>query len=80
MDIDQIIVAVRQVVGLGKRLADLEAGGAGSATDHATLTHRDYASAGHTGFMPTTAFNGISGITKGTSPPTDTDHLWIQTA
>jgi hypothetical protein len=48
------LISIGQVLGLEKRLRDLEAGGGGPATDHAVLSHLDYATSGHTGFMATT--------------------------
>lgn len=50
-----IQIRVCQVVGLEKRLADLEASGAGGT------------------------FEGLSGIKKGATPPTDTNMVWIDT-
>ena len=51
----------------GRRLTLTVAGsGGGGSSDHATLTHLDYASSGHTGFVPSTrTVSAGTGLTGG---------------
>jgi hypothetical protein len=60
--------AVRSVNGIGPDdLGNVNVTGSGGISDHALLTHLDYASAGHTGFQPTlvsgTSIKTINGTT-----------------
>jgi hypothetical protein len=50
----------------GRRLTLTVAGSGGGSSDHATLSHLDYASAGHTGFVPATrTVSAGTGLTGG---------------
>jgi hypothetical protein len=50
----------------GRRLTLTVAGSGGGSSDHATLTHLDYASSGHTGFVPSTrTVSAGTGLTGG---------------
>ena len=72
--ISQTRVSIRQVLGLEKRLTDLESAGPGGTSDHAALTHLGYADSGHTGFMPTTTIpDELADLTEDATHRTVTD-------